>query len=684
MNDGEPRSKASLQKEISSLKATVARLEAMLAHKRKTDRGEPAAEGSFDPLLEFAPFAVEKLSDGAFLITKDGYIVYVNDAACQSLEYTREELIGMSMLRINPTLTQESWDAIWVITARDKQQAIETVHKTKDGRVFPVEVLANHVELYGKEYSCAFARDITDRKEAEAKRRQEHEFVTSVIDTAPVIVLILDPKGHITQFNKYTEEITGYGLDEVRGKDWFSIFVPRDQQERVRRRFKGVISGIETHGVVSPLLIRGGKLRDIIWYDKPLKDDEENVLGLLIIGQDITERRKMERRIRQSEKMEAIGQLAGGIAHDFNNQLTGIVGYADMLKVKGAKKLDLCQVADGILRAAERAVDLIEQLLAFSRKGMYRSQPVDLHDIIQEVVRMLERSVDKRINILTSLEAEQSYATGDPSQIQTAVLNLAINARDAMPEGGDLVFATEVVTLDSAYCERSPHKVTPGMYIQLDVTDTGVGMTKKVSSRIFEPFFTTKAPGKGTGMGLAAVYGTVKNHKGAIHVQSELGRGTKVTLYLPVTEDTLAKPAPVSDAEPLPPVSARVMLVEDEEIVRAMTVELLEQLGCQVRAVRNGREAVAAYEASVREIDVVILDFVMPEMGGKETFTRLREINPSVAVIIASGYSLEGEVQAVLDEGARDFIQKPFRAAVLARKIADIMNSKQNKTVLNS
>ena len=496
-------------------------------------------------LLDFAPFAVENLSDGAFLITKYGRVVYVNEAAARGLGYTREEMIGMSILQINPDITQETWDAIWLVTVRDKKQYIETNHRTKDGRIVPVEVLANYIEFDGVEYSCAFARDIT-------------------------------------------------------------------------------------------------------------------------------ERRQMEGRIRQAEKMEAIGQLAGGIAHDFNNQLAGIVGYADILLEELKQRPGLERLAEGILVAAKRSASLTSQLLAFSRQGKYLSTPVDLHQIIDEVVHMLRRSIDKRIRITTRYEAESAVTIGDPTQLQNAVLNLAINARDAMPQGGDLVFSTAVVTLDEAYCANSPYQPIPGRYVQVSVADTGVGMDAQTQARLFEPFFTTKEKGKGTGMGLAAVYGKLKGHRGAIDVRSEFGQGTEMRLSLPLASQTAAAEDHAGAKADRISLHARVLLVEDEDTISMMVSEILQRLGCSVRIAKNGAEALAIYRRWFREVDVVLLDLVMPAMGGRDTFIGLREINPDVRAIIASGYSLDGEVQGILDEGAKGFLQKPFRISELAKKIAEI------------
>jgi CheY-like chemotaxis protein len=296
---------------------------------------------------------------------------------------------------------------------------------------------------------------------------------------------------------------------------------------------------------------------------------------------------------------------------------------------------------------------------------------VDLHSIIDEVVDMLGRSIDKRIRIHTRYDAERAVTIGDPTQLQNAVLNLALNARDAMPEGGELTFATALVTLDEAECAKSPQRLVPGAYVQVCVIDTGTGMDAQTQNHLFEPFFTTREKGQGTGLGLASVYGTLKNHRGAIHVSSEVGRGTEVRLYLPVAS-TAAHEGPAASRDEVR-VRARILLVEDEETVRAIVGEMLQRLGCQVRIARDGAEAVESYRRWCHEIDIVLLDLIMPEMGGKDTFCRLRAIHPCAKVIIASGHSLDGEVQSILDLGARGFLQKPFRSAELASKIAEVM-----------
>jgi PAS domain S-box-containing protein len=529
------------------LRAEIARLQAELLKLARPET-ESQSPTRTSRLLEFAPFAVENLSDATYVICEDASIVYVNLAACEMLGYAQQELLAMKVFDLNEHITPESWRAIWTTTVRDRRQTIISEHRRKDGQKVPVEILANAIDMRGVTYSCTFTRDIT-------------------------------------------------------------------------------------------------------------------------------ERRKLETRMRQAEKMEAIGQLAGGIAHDFNNQLAGIVGYADLLKDELQDRPDLIQIADAILTAAMRSAGLTRQLLAFARQGKNLSSPVDLHAIVGEVVEMMKRSIDKRIVIRSDLDAPAAVTIGDPSQLQNAVLNLAINARDAMPGGGTLTFSTRLVTIDGTHPVAALRQLAPGHYVQVSVGDTGIGMDADTQRRIFEPFFTTKEKGKGTGMGLPAVYGTINNHRGAIQVHSELAHGTVVDLYLPLALGSVPASELADGPEACQSIGARVLLVEDETAVRDMGVKMLNRLQCQVTTVGSGKEAIAIYCDRFSQFDVVILDLVMPEMSGKDTFRHLQQINPGIIAILTSGYTLDGEVQSILDAGAKGFLQKPFRAAELSRKLQDLLGT---------
>ncbi len=380
------------------------------------------------------------------------------------------------------------------------------------------------------------------------------------------------------------------------------------------------------------------------------------------------ERRRLEERVRQSEKMEAIGQLAAGIAHDFNNQLAGVMGYADML-VQQARDEKHREYARNIVASALKSADLTKQLLAFGRRGKYLSEPIDLHRILVDAVSLLEHSIDKRIRIHLVLEATSHMIVGDPSQIHNAILNIAINARDAMPEGGDLTFWTSVADLDESTCQSLPDEITPGSYLRIKTTDTGCGMDKETLKRIFEPFYTTKPVGQGTGMGLASVYGTIRNHQGTITVESEAQQGSAFTIYLPLSPEGSQAPDKTVKHTPIQG-KANILMADDEEIVLELGTDMLEDLGYRVTACRDGEEATAIYQRQWQEIDLVILDMVMPGMSGRDTFQALRRINPDVRAILSSGYSIEGEAQAILDEGVLGFIGKPFQLVELSEKVA--------------
>lgn len=388
---------------------------------------------------------------------------------------------------------------------------------------------------------------------------------------------------------------------------------------------------------------------------------------------DVTEQKSLEQRLHQSQKMQAIGQLAGGIAHDFNNQLSAIVGCADLLRLELSGNRDLSLYAEDILVAAQRAADLTRQLLAFARRGKYLSVPVNLHDVIAEVKNLLRHTLDKRIRITERLTAQYPYTMGDPSQLQSALMNLALNARDAMPDGGELILSTAEVDLGEEFCRGNEFDIRAGRYLTVRVTDTGCGMDSAIRKRIFEPFFTTKAPGKGTGMGLAAVYGTVKSHGGALEVASEPGRGTTVELFLPLSRDAGEEVVEPSPSESPRRQNVRVLIVDDDVMLAESIGRMLKKVGYDVVTCTDGRQALAYYESRGAEVGVVILDLIMPDPNGLTVLRRLRAINPHVKVILSSGYSLEDEAQTAIAEGVCAFIQKPFRIKAIAQVLEEVL-----------
>ena len=398
-----------------------------------------------------------------------------------------------------------------------------------------------------------------------------------------------------------------------------------------------------------------------------------------IYGNDITERKqaeekqkKLEEQLRQSQKLEAIGQLSSGVAHDFNNLLGGIMGHAELLKMHLSEGSDLLRHTTSIISSCVKAADLTKQLLTFARKAPVELQKIDMNTFIKQVVGLMERTIDRRIEIAVNVQKEPAFISGDLNQLENTLLNIAINARDAMPEGGRLSITSETVDLDEDALANEHFKVVKGPYIRIIVEDTGTGMSKVTKDRIFEPFFTTKEVGKGTGLGLASVYGCVKQHNGYITVDSHLGIGTQFNIYLPEIKSTNKIDGKKEDAT-LVSGKGALLVVDDEPVYHEVLNQLFSGLGYTVHCCANGPDAVAFYREHSATIDVVILDMNMPKMNGLHCFWRLKEINANVKVIVATGYGENKDRATMQNEGVRAFVQKPYRAAELAKKIAELI-----------
>jgi len=398
---------------------------------------------------------------------------------------------------------------------------------------------------------------------------------------------------------------------------------------------------------------------------------EDGSISEMTVFRDTTRLKKLEDQLHQALKMEAVGTLAGGIAHDFNNLLMAIQGHASiMLMNKDSSHPDIRHLK-GIEDDIESAADLTRQLLGFARSGKYEVRPTDLNEVIKKQNRMFGRT-KKEISIRGKYEKDLWSVEVDRGQFEQVLLNLYINAWQAMPGGGDLYLETENVTLDQT--DVKPFSIEPGRYVKISVTDTGVGMDKETREKIFEPFFTTKEMGRGTGLGLASAYGIIKNHGGFINVYSEKGHGATFTIYLPASEKEVIeekKPAgeTVSGTE-------TVLFVDDEDMIIEVAEELFERLGYKVLTAGSGREAIETYEKNKERIDMVLLDMVMPDMSGGETYDKLKKINPDIKILLASGYSMNGQATEIMDRGCSGFIQKPFKMRELSQKLREILDEK--------
>jgi PAS domain S-box-containing protein len=538
-------------------------------------------------------------------------------------------------------------------------------HVVLDRRLYPNPFYVPDLSVLGPEASA----DVLEGILAEMRRRQgppsaaadRRQTFRRYLHAAGVPILVLDQDARVVEINPSAEKIHGTSRDRALGCDYAETFVHPDDRPRFAAATAHVLESREPAALEARTVEEPGVL---LWSLTALSDQAENSGRLLAIGQDITEQRQAEKQVAEAQKLETIGQLAGGIAHHFNNLLTIVMGNAELMQRTLGPGDECHHMAEQVIQAAQRASDLTSQLLAFARKGQFKVVSVDLHELIQRTVQLLTATIDRRVEIQLDLAADPSRTRGDPAQLENVMLNLGLNARDAMPQGGQLVLSTENVEVADA--EQDPEELPPGSYVRLRVRDTGVGMDAETRDRVFEPFFTTKEVGKGAGLGLASVYGAVQNHGGAIEVFSTPGDGTTFDVFLPAeAPEPVSAPAP---EEPPPTRAGRILLVDDEESVRAFGAEVLRREGYEVVTCPNGSEAVEIYRQD-QAFDLVILDMVMPKLDGLDTFRRLRQIDPSIRAMLSSGFSISDLPQEILDEGVVDFLAKPYRIEQLTDKV---------------
>jgi len=483
-------------------------------------------------------------------------------------------------------------------------------------------------------------------------------------------VTITDKDGIIQYVNPAFTRITGYKAYEAIGKKSNITKSGEHPQEFYQQLWETILSGKAFRA-----RFRNQRKNGSLYYEDkvitPVMDAQGNITNFISSGRDVTQEMMLEEQLIQAQKMESIGLLASGIAHDFNNLLGGILGYASFMKTKLSQSDPIYRYADTIERSATRAAELTSQLLAFARGGQYNVKPVNVNDIAEEALKLAKSSLDKSIVIETHFQTELPNVEGDAGQIQQVLMNLILNARDAMPAGGKLIVTTESLVLAEEYV-KTHVEAKRGLYVLLSVSDTGIGMDKKTMQRIFEPFFTTKE--KGTGLGLSMVYGIVKNHGGFIRVYSEVGEGTTFRVYLPASEKT-ETPVRMEEA-PMSTGNELILVVDDEDTLRELVKDVLETYGYRVMLAGNGEEALQVYRKHKEEIALVILDMVMPKMGGRETFLKLKELNPKVKALLSTGYSQNGKAQEILNSGVMGFLQKPYQAEELAAKVRKVLDMK--------
>ena len=527
----------------------------------------------------------------------------------------------------------------------------------------------------GNNMFATVLEDVTEKKRAERNLKEstdELQKLAAIVKYSSELVNLSTLDGKMIFLNEAGGKMLGIDPDKVKDFNILDV-IPKHLLGKAKDELlPKLLKGETWEGELQYINLKTKKLIDVHAMIFPIQDTgTDKPKYFANVSLDISEQKILQEKLRHSEKMEAIGHLAGGIAHDFNNQLLGIMGFAEILREK-MQDIEMKKDAESIIVGAQRAADLVSDLLAFSRKGKYLSVSVDVHKIIEEVSSILERSIDKKIQIRKKLSSDSLFIYGDPTQIQNALLNLAINARDALPEGGIIIFTAEREHIDRSKLKGDFSDIISDECIKISVLDNGTGIGRETMKHIFEPFFTTKELGKGTGMGLASVYGTVKVHKGAINVESEPGKGSRFDLYFPVhadneTENTTSD-IPVGQGN-----THKILFADDEPIVRNLISKMVESLGCKVVACSNGVEALKYYRESWQEIDLVILDMIMPKKSGKDTYLEMCSINKNIRAIIISGYSFDGVAQSLIDAGIRGFLQKPFSKTELSQKISEAL-----------
>ena len=540
------------------------------------------------------------------------------------------------------------------IQSRDKLQITEEVLRTQI-----IEYQSTHDQLLATEEMLRVHLDVAEESAQKFKAVFDHSPITVALTTLP--------GGAFFEVNQAFIDMFGYSREEAIGKTTLELGVWKNQSDRNR-----YLQLLRKHRFVSNFVAdmsRKGGEELTVFFSGALLEIAGKPFALSAV-MDISEQKRLQTQLFQSQKMDIIGQLAGGIAHDFNNMLAGIMAAAELLKLRLPSIDKNSKLVETIIEAATRSADLTRELLTFSRKSTADSMPVSIHDTIATVMSLLKHTIDKQIQVTARLDSGTPVVMGDQTQLQNALLNLGVNARDAMQQGGELTYTTTMRMLDAAACRSMGIALEPGRYLEISVSDTGTGMTKSVMEHIFEPFFTTKAVGKGTGLGLATVYGTVRSHNGELFVQSEPGVGSVFKIFLPAIEERTTFPGGTGEA-----VSGvgGILLVDDEEILREVGRDLLEGLGYTVYLAGNGVEALEVVEKRRNDISLVMLDMIMPGMGGRETFLRLREQDPGLRVLFCSGYSHEGTGDELMELGASGFIHKPYNRYDLSRAVAEAL-----------
>ncbi|GAB4109262.1 MAG: hypothetical protein Kow001_09130 [Acidobacteriota bacterium] len=636
--------------------------------------GTRQAEMERDMLFQAIALSVQEV----YLFDADSWrFRFVSQGAQRNLGYAMEQLRQMTPLDLTPEFDTESFSQMVapLLAGEKAYQAFETVHRRADASLYPVEVRLQLFEYEGERVFLALILDLTERRRAEAERARLVQAIEQTADT----ILITSPEGAIQYVNPAFAAATGYSREEVLGRNPKLLKSGLHDEAFYRDLWETITSGRTWKGRFI------NRRKDGTLYQEestisPVVDEKGRIVNYLAVKRDITrqlaaaeEKARLEEQLHHAQRLESVGRLAGGIAHDFNNMLGVILGYGESILEQLREGDPLRQEVEEIMRAAQRSSALTRQLLAFSRRQTLKPEVIDLNTVIRNMEKLLGRLIGEDIRLRLMLSENLHPVLADPSQMEQVIMNLAVNARDAMPAGGTLILETSNQRLTPEYTQTHT-ETEPGDYVMLAVTDTGIGMDREVMSRIFDPFFTTKEHGRGTGLGLSVVYGMVKQSGGHIWVYSEPGRGTTFKIYLPKSEERVQPEEKRAEKAPAARGVGLILVVEDEESLRRLLENFLSRLGYTVTAAANGGEALLLVEEKGLRPDLVITDVVMPNMSGRELVDRLRRTDPRMKALYMSGYTENAIAHhGILDTGI-DFIQKPFAIRDLADRVREILS----------
>jgi len=629
------------------------RLEAELGERRRTQAALRASEERYRLLAENA-------HDLIVLISPQGTIEYCNQRALDVSGYRADEVASLSLDRLIAPEYSDAWRALWQrrTEGASEQFLYEVEFVTRDGRHIPAEVSSQPILQDGRLTGIlVVARDVTARRAAAAALRAERDRARQYLDLAPVLFVALDADGRVTLANRRTCEVLGRPEAEITGADWFGEYLPAAVRGGMRTAFAQLLAG--DRGVFgsmeSPVRTAAGDERLVSWRNALLRDDAGTVIGVLSAGEDITERTHLEEQLRHAQKLDAMGRLAGGVAHDFNNLLQAMLATVQLLRLGAAGEAQFTDTARELEEHVRRGASLARQLLLFAKRGVTQPERLDLNDLVVDAVSLLRRLVRENVRVSAVVADRPLPVDGDRGQLEQVLTNLALNAVDAMPEGGDLCLRTGV---------------SDDGRVWLEVADTGHGMDDAVRERIFEPFFTTKGADKGTGLGLAVVHGIVAQHHGQIQVQSEPGRGSTFRILLPRHDSGVfasVAPEPARAGEPARGRGERILLVEDNEQIRTVFSRMLVRLGYHVVAVASGEEA--GVLPSDPAFDLLISDVMLPGASGVDVARGMLDRWPRLRVILMSGYAEDEVLREEILSGHVHFLQKPIDLATLAQHV---------------